>query len=350
MKIVVLGGGISTERNVSIVTGMSVCRTLRARGHQAIFVDMFLGLENYDGTLDDVFDVPDGFCREVTVSQQEPELKQVIASRKKQGQSHLGDRVLDVCARADIVFLGLHGIDGEDGKIQAALELLGIPYTGSGHLGSAMAMDKAVTKRIMESTGILTPKWQELNYIAADIPELTEELTTPCVVKTVSGGSSIGVIIADNKTELEAALHEALNYGKRVIIEEKITGRELTVPILNDRCLEPVEILPPEDKTFDYVAKYQSGSIGATEICPAGITEAEKKSMGDAALLLHRVLGLRVYSRVDFILDEYGRAWCLEINTLPGLTPNSLLPKAAKVEGLDYGALCETIVKSSLEK
>ena len=174
MKIVVLGGGISTERSVSLVTATSVCRALRDAGHKAIFVDMFLGLENYTGRLEDAFDAPDGFCGSVSISETAPDLEAVKASRRLKSPSHLGVGVLDICALADCVFLGLHGIDGEDGKIQAALELLGVPYTGSGPLGSAMAMDKAVAKRIMESAGILTPKWREITYTVDDVPALVQ--------------------------------------------------------------------------------------------------------------------------------------------------------------------------------
>ena len=172
MKIVVLGGGISTERHVSLVSGTSICKALRERGHKAIFVDMFFGLEDYEGSLEDAFDAPDGFCGSVAIETEAPDIKAVIASRKYKSPSRLGKNVLEICALADCVFLGLHGADGEDGKIQAALDLLGIPYTGSDCLGSAMAMDKAVAKRIMESAGIRTPKWQELRYTEADIPRL----------------------------------------------------------------------------------------------------------------------------------------------------------------------------------
>ena len=199
MKIVVLGGGISTERHVSLVSGTSVCKALRERGHKAIFVDMFFGLEDYEGSLEDAFDAPDGFCGSVAIETQAPDIKAVIASRKYKSPSRLGKNVLEICALADCVFLGLHGADGEDGKIQAALDLLGIPYTGSDCLGSAMAMDKAVAKRIMESTGIRTPKWQELRYTEADISHLAETLPMPCVVKVVDGGSSIGVSIPDTR-------------------------------------------------------------------------------------------------------------------------------------------------------
>lgn len=348
MKIVVLGGGISTERHVSLVTSTSVCRALRERGHKAILVDMFLGLEDYTGRLEDAFDAPDGFCGSVAIEKTAPDLEAVKAARKKKGSSRLGKDVLAVCALADCVFLGLHGADGEDGKIQAALDLMGVPYTGSDYLGSAMAMDKAVAKRIMDSCGIRTPAWRELIYEEKDIPGLTEELPVPCAVKVVNGGSSIGVQLPDTREELARALHEVLFYGSRVVVEEKISGREMTVPVLGDRALCPIEIVPPEGSSFDYVAKYQSGSEGAAELCPAPIGEKETALLQETALKIHRALGLSVYSRTDFILDGEGRAWCLEVNTLPGMTPASLIPKAAAVAGMSYGELCEEIVNLSL--
>ena len=343
MKIVVLGGGISTERHVALVTGTSVCRALRSLGHKAIFVDMFMGLEDYEGSLDEAFDAPDGFIGKVAIEKTAPDLEAVKASRKLQGPSHLGKNVLVICQKADCVFLGLHG------KIQAALELLGVPYTGSAPLPSAMAMDKAVAKRIMESAGVLTPRWRELEYDEADIPRLVEELPVPCAVKVVNGGSSIGVELPETREELAGALRALLPFRSRVVVEEKIRGREMTQPILDERWLSAIEIVPPEGTSFDYVAKYQSGAEGAQEICPARITPEEQQTLGEAALKLHRALGLAVYSRTDFILDDEGRAWCLEVNTLPGMTPASLIPKAAAVEGMSYAQLCEKIVTLSLE-
>ena len=350
MKIVVLGGGISTERHVSLVSGTSVCKALRSLGHKAIFVDMFLGLENFEGPLESAFEAPDGFCGSVAIEKEAPDLAAVKASRKDQSPSRLGKNVLEVCVLADCVFLGLHGVDGEDGKIQAALDLLGVPYTGSDCLSSAMASDKAVSKRIMESCGVLTPKWSEITYTEADIPALRDSLPVPCAVKVVGGGSSIGVALPDTREELEAALRDILQYGNRVIVEEKIQGRELTQPVLGDSYLSTIEIVPPEGMTFDYVAKYQSGALAARELCPAPITEEEHRLVGEAALKLHKALGLSVYSRTDFILDGEGRAWCLEVNNLPGMTPASLIPKAAAVEGLSYAQLCEKIVLLSLEE
>ena len=350
MKIVVLGGGISTERHVALVTATSVCQALRRRGHQAVFVDLFFGLEDYHKPLEQAFSEPDGLCGRVALEKQAPDLDLVWKARKYESKGHLGKNVVEICSMADCVFLGLHGIDGEDGKIQALLELIGVPYTGSGPLPSAVAMDKAMAKRVLEREGILTPAWQEIVYKEDDIGKLTENLPIPCAVKVVNGGSSIGVELPDSREELRDALFRVLKIGNRVVVEEKILGREMTVPVLDGKALSPIEIIPPDGTSFNYVAKYQGGADGAAEICPAKITEKEASVLRSAAEKVHRNLKLSVYSRSDFILDDAGRAWFLEVNTLPGMTPNSLIPKAAKVEGMTYDELCERIVLLSLNE
>ena len=351
MKIVVLGGGLSTERQVSLVTATNVCKALRSLGHQAVFIDTFFGLEDFPGKPEEIFDVEDGLCREVSVETEAPDIEAVKASRKLKSHSKLGIGVLEACALADCVFLGLHGADGEDGKIQAALDLLGIPYTGSDHLSSAMALDKTVTKIMMEAAGIPTPAWSQFALSSENRQQIAESCSVPCAVKVVNGGSSIGVYICNTKEELADALIQAESYHMNILVEEKIEGRELTIPILGDKALNAIEIIPPKGKTtFDYVAKYQSGEEGAREICPANITADQQALLGELAMRLHKALGLSVYSRTDFILDGEGKAWCLEVNTLPGMTPNSLIPRAAKLEGLSYAQLCEKIVELSLKK
>ena len=350
MKIVVLGGGVSTERNVAQVTATSVCQALRRRGHQAVYVDMFLGMENYDKPLEEAFSEPDGLCGAVEIRTEAPDLRAVWESRKDQSPSRLGKNVIEICALADCVFLGLHGRDGEDGKIQAILEMIGVPYTGSGPLASALAMNKAMAKRVLEPQGLRTPAWQELFYEEKDIPKLVETLPVPCAVKIINGGSSLGVELPETKEELKLALERVLEYGNHVIVEEKIYGRELTVPVLDGRALSPIEVVPPEGAGFDYVAKYQSGALGAREICPASITAEEDRLLREAAEQVQRGLGLSVYSRSDFILDREEKVWFLEVNTLPGMTPNSLIPRAARVEGLSYDELCERIVLLSLKE
>lgn len=347
MNIVVLGGGLSSERHVSLVTSNSVCKALRKNGHNAIFVDSYLGLEDYQKPLSEIWDEEDGLCKDTTILDKEPDLEEVRKSRKQISSSKIGKHVLEVCAMADIVFLGLHGEDGEDGRIQAMFDLLGIHYTGSGMLGSAMAMDKSVTKMVMEDKGVRTPKWSEYRFNEADIPKIIDETNCPCVVKAVTGGSSIGTIVVDKEDELENALRKVLAISNHMIIEEKIEGREFTIPILGKESLAAIEIIPPESGVFDYVAKYQNGNIGAKEICPADITEEEYNQMASMAVTLYEALNLSVYSRADFILDNDGKAWCLEINTLPGMTANSLFPKAAKHANISYEELCETIIKLS---
>ena len=345
MKIVVLSGGFCTERHVGLVSGSGVCRALREKGHQAIFVDMFMGLENYQGKLEDIFDAPDGLLEKVAIEETAPDLEAVRAARQDKSPSLLGKDVLKVCAMADAVFLAMHGANGEDGRIQATLDLLGVPYTGSNYVSSGMAMDKAITKRFMDAEGIRTAPWHDVRYTEADIPALVEKLETPCAVKIVNGGSSIGVELPDTKEELAGALRRMLQYGDHVVVEKKIKGREIQVAVLGDAYLPAVEIIP-KNAYFDYESKYQKG--GAVEICPAPITDDEWKQVGQAALKLHKALGLSVYSRTDFILDEEGRAWCLEVNTLPGMTPTSLVPQEAAAAGMDYDTLCEKIAEESL--
>lgn len=345
MKIVVLSGGFCTERHVGLVSGSGVCRALREKGHQAIFVDMFMGLENYHGRLEDIFDAPDGLLEKVAIEETAPDLEAVRAARQDKSPSLLGKDVLKVCAMADAVFLAMHGANGEDGRIQATLDLVGVPYTGSGYLGSAMAMDKAVTKRMMDSLGIRTAPWVDVHYTKDDIPRLTQELMVPCAVKMVNGGSSIGMALPDTREELEKALYDLLPYGGHVVVEKKIKGREIQIAVLGDTYLPAVEIIP-KGAYFDYFCKYQKD--GAQEICPAPITDEQWHTVGELALRLHRALGLGVYSRADFILDEEGRFWCLEINTLPGMTPTSLVPQEAAQVGLSYGDLCQRIVDESL--
>ena len=346
MKIVVLAGGISTEREVSLVSGTGVCRALRKSGHRAILVDLFLGLEQVPADLDTLFDAPDGLCADVRVRAQAPDLEAVRRSRPDQSPSHIGPHVLEVCAASDIVFLGLHGMDGEDGRIQAALDLLGVPYTGAGHLASAIAMDKAVSKQILDACGIPTPKWRLLTYGQEEAETLAQTLPMPCVIKTIGGGSSLGVYLPEDRTALKAALEEVLRYGAKVLAEERIYGRELTVAVLGDRWLPAVETVPA-GKEFDYVAKYQIGA--ATETCPAQVPPEVMQAAGELALRVHRALGLEVYSRTDMILDQDGKLWVLEANSLPGMTPNSFVPKEAAAVGMSYNQLCEEIVRLSCQ-
>jgi len=344
MKIVVLCGGLSMERNVSITSGTLVCKSLRALGHKAVLVDMFFGLEDYDKPLEQIFEeLPE--LRDAQVGNAEPDLKAVIAQRKWVSPSKIGKGVLELCQLADVVFLGLHGACGEDGRIQATLELLGVPYTGSGYLGSALAMDKDLTKRIVAPLGVLTPEWRTLSYAEADIPAIAVQTRLPVVVKPVDSGSSIGVAIAHSVEELEAALRANLGLS-RVILEQYVTGREIDVGVLDGRSLPSIEIIPKQG-FYDYVNKYQAGAT--LEVCPSEIDPEIEARLGQVALKVHNALGLQGYSRSDYIVDAKGDIYFLEINTLPGMTPTSLVPQEAAAAGISYNELCQKIIDMALE-
>ena len=255
-----------------------------------------------------------------------------------------GPGVLELCGMADLVFLALHGSCGEDGRVQAAFDLMGIPYTGSGYLGSAIAMDKDLTKRMVADV-VSTPGWKTVSYTADDIDGLVESARLPLVVKPVASGSSIGVSIAHTAEELRTALTEGLALGGRTVLEQYVKGRELQVAILEDKALPSIEIIPKQG-FYDYENKYQPGA--AEEVCPADISPEAEQKLRDAAVRVYETLGLAVYSRADFILDADGEPWFLEINTLPGMTPTSLVPQEAAAVGIDYNTLCQRIVDASL--
>lgn len=343
MKIVVLAGGLSPERNVSLSSGAMVCQALRDRGHQVALVDLFYGLE--DGTDGEGLyyaPIPESFKR---VSRQAPDLEQVRASRKGNSPSAIGPGVLELCAGADVVYLALHGTCGEDGRIQAALDLLGVPYTGSGYLGSAIAMDKNLTKRLVADR-VTTPRWETVTVTPENLEELTERTPLPVVVKPIASGSSIGVYIAHTQQQLQDALNQSIFLGGRTVLEQYIQGREIQVAVLNGKALPSIEIIPKEG-FYDYENKYQPGA--ALEVCPAQIPAEWEKAVGEAALQVFQTIGLAVYARADFIVTEDGTPYFLEINTLPGMTPTSLVPQEAAAVGIDYGTLCETIIQASLE-
>lgn len=342
MKIVVLAGGLSDERNVSLSSGCKVCTALRERGHEVALIDMYLGSQDAPEALFSA-SIPASLTQ---IGRQAPDLEAVKASRPGGGDGQFGPGVLEACRMADVVFLGLHGSCGEDGRVQAALDLMGIPYTGSGYLGSAIAMDKDLTKKLVAPLGIATPKWELARYAAEDIPVLAGRLELPCVVKPVASGSSIGVSIVHSRAELSTALTQCLAFGGVCVVEQYIAGREIQVGILENRALPSIEIIP-KTGFYDYENKYQPGA--AEEITPAPIPAEWESRLGKAALTVFRTLGLSVYSRADFIVTEDGTPWFLEINTLPGMTPTSLLPQEAAAVGIDYGELCERIIHASLE-
>ncbi len=344
MNIVVLAGGISPEREVSLITGKGVCEALRSKGHKAVLLDAFFGYGKKGDDLSDVFE-KDSLLKEniSVVGMAEPDIEKIKKLRGDNVKGFFGENVLDICGMADIVFMALHGAEGEDGKVQAAFDLLDIKYTGSGYLGSAVAMDKGISKKIFETSGISTPV--SISMKKDGVKKMPDEIGYPCVVKPCSGGSSVGVSIANNEEEFLTALDAAFKYEDEVIIEEYIKGREFSVGVLSGRSLPVIEIIPKEG-FYDYQTKYQPGM--ADDVCPANITKEQTEAMQKYASHVYSILKLETYARIDFLLDEKGDIYCLEANTLPGMTPTSLIPQEAKAAGMDYAELCEFIVNDSL--
>lgn len=348
MKIVVLAGGLSTERDVSLTSGASICRALRERGHKAILLDVFMGIDEVPENLEEIFDLPDGNLGIASgISTAEPDLAAIKASRKDQSDCFLGPNVIDICRLSDMNFLGLHGGYGEDGRLQAAFDILGIRYTGPDSLGNALAMDKSITKQIFNMCGVATPAgtWLYEKDKDKDLAELG--LSIPVVVKACAGGSSIGVYICNTMEEYREAVETSFAGGETcLVLEQYIKGREFACGIIDGKALPVIEIIP-KNGWFDYANKYQAG--GSDEVCPADIPEETEMRMRAIAEKAFAALKLRVYSRADFLLDEKGDLYCLEVNTLPGMTPASLLPKEAAAAGISYGELCELIIEKSLD-
>ena len=347
MKIIVLAGGLSTERDVSLASAAGICRTLLEKGHDAFLLDVFLGLENAPENLEDVFTLP-GHGLEIAknISTSEPDLAAVKASRPDQSDCFLGPNVIELCRLADITFLGLHGGEGENGKLQATFDLLGIRYTGPDSLGCAVAMDKGFTKEIFLQAGIDTPKGAALYRFSADRSLAALGLSLPVVVKPCSGGSSIGVYIVNTEEEYSQALEKSFCYEDEVIVEEYIRGREFACGIISGKALPPIEIIP-KTGVVDYANKHQDGAT--EEVCPADIPKETAARMMKLTERAFHALKLNVYSRADFLLDNQGNLYCLEMNTLPGMTAASLLPKEAAAVGIEYGDLCEMIIQESLK-
>jgi D-alanine-D-alanine ligase len=325
MRIAVLMGGTSSEREVSLASGVAIVQVLRERGHEVTAVDTARGVveQGAEGEL-----LPEGVHRQPPAS-----VDETLSATDLVG--------LPALREADVAFLALHGGSGEDGRLQALLDFAGIRYTGSGPLGSAIAMDKDVTKRLCRDAEIPTLPWRVARApdFTYDQEVLEDFIGLPCVVKPSREGSSVGLTIVKEAGEIEAAVREASRFDSEVMIERFERGRELTVAILGEQPLPPIEIRPKKG-IYDYESKY---TAGMTEyLCPAPIEEEITAQLQAYALRAFRVLKLSGYARVDFILAKE-RLFCLEANTLPGMTGTSLFPKAAQAAGISFGELCERI-------
>jgi D-alanine-D-alanine ligase len=304
-RIGVLMGGPSTEREVSLKSGKAVCDSLKASGMDVVGID-------------------------ITTDKQEENIRLI--------RSHcLG------CA-----FIALHGRFGEDGQIQEILDKLKIPYTGSGVLASRLAMDKVASLHIFEINGLKVPRYKVMEFSSYNPGwKAGDKLGLPLVIKPATHGSSIGLSIVDKANQLDRAVTLAFSFDTRVIIQEYIAGREITVGILDNQVLPVIEIIP-KNRFFDYEAKYQTGMTDY--IVPAKLDEATARKAQEAALSAHKALGCFGCSRVDIILDKDNAPFILEINTIPGLTQTSLLPKAARVAGIDFAQLCLKLIELAYEK
>ena len=345
MKITVLAGGLSHEREVSLSSGSLIAGALIRRGHEVCLVDLYTG-RAIDGSAPAFTRDPISPYR---VSRTVPDLEALKAATGN-GDRRIGGGVMELCRQADAVFVALHGDVGENGQLQAFLDMEGIPYTGSGYVGSLLAMDKDLTKQILTRAGVVNAPWIYCDQ-AAGVEHLADrieaELGYPLVIKPCSGGSSVGVSMPENRAELVAAMESAFRYETTLMAERRIMGREMTVSVLGGEVLPAVEIIPLTG-FYDYENKYQAGQT--TELCPAPLTEAQASALEVATRRGFAALRLRGYARFDFILDEDDIPWCLEANTLPGMTPTSLLPQAAAAAGIPYDELCERMVRMAIEK
>jgi D-alanine-D-alanine ligase len=332
LKVAVLFGGTSMERDVSIASGAQVIRALREAGHEVVAVDTATGV------------LDSGAERRLLaagVAPKPPEEESLDLLRSGDVTSFV--RAPEM-AGIDVIFLALHGGAGEDGTLQALLDLVGVPYIGSGMLASAVAMDKDIAKRLFRDAGVPTPAWL---MTPVDGVQVRREVGFPCVVKPSKQGSTVGLAVVRDAAGLEPAIAEAYRFDDEVMIEQFIPGRELTVPVLGDEALPVGEILS-KNEIFDYEAKYQPGM--AEEIFPADLTAGEAAEAQRLALVAHRALKLGGYSRIDFRLDADGVFWCLEANTLPGMTSASLFPKGALAAGIPFPELCDRLCRLAIEE
>ena len=328
MKIAVLFGGDSAERDVSVASGAQVVRALRSRGHEVVAVDTQTGPLS---AVDEAEMFSRGIDREPPEATEGSRLPHVVAGLF---EDHY-----------DLVFLALHGGSGENGAVQSLLDIYGLRYTGSGRLGSSLAWDKCVSKQLFTLSQIPTPAWQTAP-VATDVVE--KDLGFPVIVKPSGQGSTVGLSLVRRPDDLPAAIELASRFDREVLVERYIAGRELTVGVLDGEPLAVGEIIPVHSEIFDYEAKYQANA--AREIFPADVSAEIAREAQALALVAHDALRLSCYSRADFRLDPNGGLWCLEVNTLPGMSPGSLLPQSAAAAGIPFDELCERICRGALEE
>jgi len=330
-------GGTSTERDVSLASGLRIAAALRSCGHQVTAIDTVCGALT---EADERAMLSSGVVRTLP-----PE--QAMLARMAAQALPATVRAIPKKSDTDVVFLGLHGGQGEDGTIQALLDLTGVPYTGSGHLASALAMDKDLSKRLFREAGVPTPDWlmvrgPDRGAWRALSQAAVADLGFPLIVKPSKQGSTVGLSLVKAPEALASAVEDAFRYDDEVMLERFVPGRELTVGVLGETPLPVGEIIPKHE-IYDYECKYTAGM--AEEIFPAHLTEQESLSVQDLALRAFRALKLDGCARIDFRMTKEGTLYCLEANTLPGMTELSLIPQAAAAAGIGFPELCDRIVR-----
>jgi D-alanine-D-alanine ligase len=333
VKVAVLTGGTSMERDVALASGLHIAAALRARRHRVHVVDLATGFVPPD---QEAALLPGG------VGLEPPDPARLRALERGMLSAGLGE--VPAIRDAEVVFIALHGGVGENGTVQAILDVIGVPYTGSGHLASALAMDKDLAKRVVRDHGLDVPAW---TMAPASEAAVGGRVGFPCVVKPSKQGSSVGLTLVQEPRQLAAAVELAARYDDEVMVERFVAGPELTVGVLGNDALPVLEIRPRHEM-FDYECKYQPGM--SEEICPAPIDPALATRVQDAALRAHRALKLSGYGRVDFRVGADGVIFFLEANTAPGMTANSLIPKAAQAAGLEFPAFVERICALALAR
>lgn len=343
MNITVLTGGTSAERNVALATGKAIAKALRDDGNNVKVVDPIYGSAQPEEE--------QIFLDKPVIGKEFPTAEEL---KRYSGRKVIECINSDIFNDTDIVFLALHGKFGEDGRIQSLLEMRGVKFTGSGVTSSAMAMDKNISKIMFTHCDIMTPKWIMIKKDMHTENKIDESIKLqvgyPAVIKPNDEGSTVGLSIVQPDVEdaqLPKALDTAFEYSANVMAEEYIEGRELTVAVLGGEALPVVEI-KPKSGFYDYVHKYTKGFTDY--FCPADLPEKLAQHLMEKAVTAHNALGCEVYSRVDFRLNNKGEAYCLEVNTLPGMTELSLVPKAAGASGVTFTQLLNRIIELSLKK
>ena len=333
LTVAVLLGGSSAERDVSLVSGARIAAALRSRGHAVTCVDPTTG---------PLSSAEEQRILDRTIAATPPSRESLMALARSAGGFDPVHLIGPEVRGADVAFLALHGGAGEDGRVQAVLDLIGVPYTGSNHVGSALAMDKDVTKILLRAAGVPTADWR---MTPVSESEVRTGLGLPVVVKPSKQGSTVGLSVVKAYDELTPAIAEALLYDDEVMVERFIAGREITVAVLGDVALPVGEIIPRHE-IYDYECKYTAGM--AREEFPANLEEVQATTVQLLALAAFRALKLRGYARIDFRLGEDGVFYCLEANTLPGMTALSLVPQAAAAAGISFEALCDRIAQAAM--